>query len=58
MPRVVALTRRYGAEIAQRLGVGHVRYEPSRYVRYVGPTPARIYLGVSVPREQVQHVAP
>lgn len=44
MPRVVALVRRYGAEIAARLGVAQVRYEPGRYVRYVGPTPARIYV--------------
>lgn len=51
MPRVVSLTRRYSAEIAERLGVGHVRYEPSRYMRHVGSTPARIYLGMSVPRE-------
>ena len=58
MPRVVALTRRYGAEIAERVGVGHVRYEPGRYVRYVGPTPARIYLGTSVRSTQPHRAAP
>jgi hypothetical protein len=46
MPRVVSLTRRYGAELAARVGVAHVRYEPGRYVRQVGPIPARICLGV------------
>jgi hypothetical protein len=50
MPRVVTLTRRYGAELAARLGVGHVRYEPGRYVRGIGPMPARIYLSASVSR--------
>lgn len=57
-PRVVALTRRYSKELAVSLGVGHVRYEPGRYVRCVGPTPARIYLETNVSRESLRHGTP
>jgi len=42
MLRLVALTRRYEAALAKSMGVGRVRYEPGRYVKYIGPTPARI----------------
>lgn len=50
MPRLVSLTRRYGAALAHSIGVGHVRYEPGRYVRYVGPKPARIYFDTTAGR--------